>query len=84
MAGCPRISELHALVAAGYPAYDVGPAPVPFVEIGNEQYLSEATGKNVCGTDRPYTQAERLENGVYIPSTARDVAQQVSKTARLI
>lgn len=64
----------------GHPA----PYHVPFVEVGNEQYLSEATGKTVCGTDRAYTQAERLENGVYIPSTARDVAQQVARTARLI
>jgi hypothetical protein len=66
--------------ANGHPA----PYHAPFVEIGNEEYLSEATGKKVCGTDRPYTQSERLENGVYIPSTARDVAQQVSKSARLI
>lgn len=66
--------------ANGHPA----PYAVPFVEIGNEQYLSLRPGTNVCGTDHAFTQAERLENGVYIPSTARDVAQQISKTARLI
>ena len=66
--------------ANGHPA----PYGVPFVEVGNEQYLSLRPGSFVCGTDRPFTQAERLENGVYIPSTARDVAQQVAKTARLI
>jgi hypothetical protein len=66
--------------ANGHPA----PYAVRFVEIGNEQYLDLHTATTVCGTDRPFTQAERLENGVYIPSTARDVAQQVSKTARLI
>ena len=60
------------------------PYGVRFVEIGNEQYLSLHPGTNVCGTSRPFTQSERLENGVYIPSTARDVAQQVSKSARLI
>jgi hypothetical protein len=60
------------------------PYGVPLVEIGNEQYLSLRPGTDVCGTDRPFAQNERLENGVYIPSTARDVAQQVSKTARLI
>jgi hypothetical protein len=60
------------------------PYAVPFVEIGNEQYLSLRPGTDVCGTDRPFTQGERLEAGVYIPSTARDVAQQVVKTARLI
>src|SRR3569623_143540 len=57
---------------------------VPFVEVGNEQYLSLKPGKTVCGTDRPYTEAERLENGATLPSTARDVAPQVAKTARLI
>ena len=57
---------------------------VPLVEIGNEQYLNLRPGTDVCGTDRAFTQAERLENGVYIPSTARDVATQISKTARLI
>ena len=66
--------------ANGHPA----PYGVPFVEVGNEQYLSLRPGTYVCGTDRPFTQAERLENGVYIPSTARDVAQQIAKTARLI
>jgi hypothetical protein len=60
------------------------PYGVPFVEIGNEQYLNLHPGTNVCGTDHAFTQAERLENGVYIPSTVRDVAQQISKTARLI
>ena len=60
------------------------PYAVPLVEIGNEQYLSLRPGTDVCGTDRPFTQGERLENGVYIPSTARDVAQQISKTAHLI
>jgi hypothetical protein len=57
---------------------------VPFVEVGNEQYLSLRPGTDVCGTDHPFTQAERLENGVYIPATARDVAEQVVTTARLI
>lgn len=66
--------------ANGHPA----PYAAPFVEIGNEQYLSLRNGKNVCGTDHAYTQAERIENGVYIPSTARDVAQQISKTAQLV
>ena len=66
--------------ANGHPA----PYAVRFVEIGNEQYLSLRPGTNVCGTQHPFTQAERLENGVYIPSTARDVAQQISKTSRLI
>jgi hypothetical protein len=66
--------------ANGHPA----PYGVSLVEIGNEQYLSLRPGTDICGTDRAFTQAERLENGVYIPSTARDVAQQVSKTARLI
>ena len=64
----------------GHPA----PYAVKLVEIGNEQYLSLRPGTDVCGTQHPFTQAERLENGVYIPSTARDVAQQISKTARLI
>ncbi|MBV8760177.1 MAG: hypothetical protein JO257_22990 [Deltaproteobacteria bacterium] len=64
----------------GHPA----PYAVPFVEIGNEQYLSLRPGTNVCGTDHAFTQAERLENGVYIPSTVRDVAQQIAKTSRLI
>ncbi len=66
--------------ANGHPA----PYAVPFVEVGNEQYLSLRPGTNVCGTDHAFTQAERLENGVYIPSTARDVAQQIAKTARLV
>jgi hypothetical protein len=66
--------------ANGHPA----PYGVPYVEVGNEQYLGLRPGTYVCGTNRPFTQAERLENGVYIPSTARDVAGQVAKTARLI
>jgi hypothetical protein len=56
------------------------PYRVPMVEVGNEPYLNLRPGKNVCGTDRPFTQAERLENGVYIPSTVRGVA----RTARLV
>ena len=66
--------------ANGHPA----PYGVPMLEVGNEPYLDLPTGKSVCGTQHPYTQAERLEAGVYIPSTARDVAQQIAKTARLI
>jgi hypothetical protein len=60
------------------------PYRVPLLEVGNEQYLTLRPGKDACGTDRPFTQAERLENGVYIPSTVRDVAQQVAKTAQLV
>jgi Alpha-L-arabinofuranosidase 1 domain len=67
-------------VANGHPA----PYRVRFVEVGNEQYVTLKPGTNVCGTDHPFTQAERVENGVYIPSTARDVAAQVSRTARLV
>jgi hypothetical protein len=66
--------------ANGHPA----PYHVPLLEVGNEQYLSLRPGKDACGTERPFTQAERLEAGVYIPSTVRDVAQQVVKTARLV
>ncbi|HEU4612778.1 MAG TPA: hypothetical protein VFS15_11900 [Kofleriaceae bacterium] len=66
--------------ANGHPA----PYRVPMLEVGNEPYLDLPTGKDVCGTTHPYTQAERLENGVYIPSTARDVAEQVARTAQLI
>jgi hypothetical protein len=54
------------------------------LEVGNEPYLDLPTGKSVCGTQHPYTQAERLEAGVYIPSTARDVAAQVAKTVHLV
>jgi hypothetical protein len=54
------------------------------LEVGNEPYLDLPTGKSVCGTTHPYTQAERLEAGVYIPSTARDVAAQVKKTVQLV
>lgn len=67
-------------VANGHAA----PYRVPMLEIGNEPYLDLPTGKTVCGTQRAFTQAERLEAGVYIPSTARDVAAQVSKTVRLV
>lgn len=64
----------------GHPA----PYHVPMLEVGNEPYLDLPTGKTVCGTDHPYTQAERLEAGVYIPSTARDAATQVAKTVQLV
>jgi hypothetical protein len=67
-------------VANGHTA----PYGVPLLEVGNEPYLSLPTGKDACGTTHPYTQSERLENGVYIPSTARDVAEQVARTARLV
>lgn len=67
-------------VANGHAA----PYDVPFLEVGNEQYLTVQPGSNVCGTDRPFTQAERVANGVYIPSTARDVATQVALTARAV
>lgn len=66
-------------VANGHAA----PYRVPMLEVGNEPYLDLPTGKDVCGTEHPFTQAERLEAGKYIPSTARDVAAQVSKTVRL-
>jgi hypothetical protein len=66
--------------ANGHPA----PYRVRFLEVGNEQYVTLKPGTNVCGTDHAYTQAERLANGVYIPSTARDVAHQISLTARLV
>ncbi len=67
-------------VANGHAA----PYGVPMLEVGNEPYLDLPTGKSVCGTQHPYTQAERLEAGVYIPSTARDVATQVAKTVDLV
>lgn len=67
-------------VANGHAA----PYGVPMLEVGNEPYLDLPTGKSVCGTQHPYTQAERLEAGVYIPSTARDVAVQVAKTVHLV
>ncbi len=67
-------------VANGHAA----PYDVPFLEVGNEQYLTVPPGSKVCGTDRPFTHTERVENGVYVVSTARDVATQVALTAQAV
>lgn len=66
--------------ANGHPT----PYGVPLLEIGNEQYLSLSSGHDVCGTDHVFQQDERLENGMYIPATAQDVATQVARTSALV
>jgi hypothetical protein len=61
------------------------PYGVPFLEIGNEQYLSTPTPPRVsCGRPVPFRQSERWVNGRPIPTTAADHAQQVARTGRLV
>ena len=65
----------------GHPA----PYGVPFLEIGNEQYLSACTPPPTsCGRPGRFCQNQRRVQGQTIPTTARDHAQQVSRTGRLV
>lgn len=66
--------------ANGHPA----PYRVPFLELGNEEYLGLAPGTAICGTSHPFHQNERLIGGEYVPTTAADVADQVARTAALV
>jgi hypothetical protein len=60
-------------------------ARVKWLEIGNEPYLSLAAGPTTsCGRAGAFVQDERWENGVAIPTTARDYAAQLVKTAALV
>jgi hypothetical protein len=65
----------------GHPA----PYGVPFLEIGNEQYLSGCTPPPTsCGRPGRFCQNQRRVQGQTIPTTARDHAQQVARTGRLV
>jgi hypothetical protein len=65
----------------GHPA----PYGVPFLEIGNEPYLSGCTPPpDSCGHPGRFCQNVRRVRGRTITTTARDHAQQVARTGRLV
>jgi hypothetical protein len=61
------------------------PWNVSMIEIGNEPYLDLAVGpSSSCGRPSQFRQDERWEQGVAIPTTARDYALQLNATASLV